>query len=178
MFDWTAAADTLYQISKKQLTDFFRSQGADDIYGIGFFSDVIEGVLLVANTEDYYLSSLRDFEAKWGATDREVFRWEIGNWQYPCGLFPSSSVQQDEFYYEWKKVRMQPGWFVSDETQLVLEGICRDVLARLHQEDAFSPARNLKGLTVVGHDDSPPDILRQKERMDVLLQSAEQQRDP
>jgi hypothetical protein len=93
MFGWAAARERLHGISKKQVVQFFKGPDKGDVYGVGFFCDAYDGwVYLVANTEQYYHSSLRGLEARFGQTDPEVFRWDIGNWKYPGGLFPSSST--------------------------------------------------------------------------------------
>ncbi len=48
--------------------------------------------MLVANGHRYFASSLRDYTERWGSTDDEEFRWNIGNWEHPGGL--ASSEEQ------------------------------------------------------------------------------------
>lgn len=94
MFDSAVAEDGLLRISKDQVGRFLDRAEQEHLYGFGFFCDGYDGtVLLAANTEQYHQKSLRDFEARFGPTDPEVFRWDIGNWKYPGGLFSSSSVE-------------------------------------------------------------------------------------
>jgi hypothetical protein len=154
MFDWASAGDRLYRISKKQVVQFLNGPDKGDVYGFGFFCDAYDGtVYLVANTEQHHLSSLRDFEARFGPTDPEIFRWDIGNWKYPGGLFPSSSTEQHEFDEAWKVYQELLSQIGNDDKQGMLEDICMAVLRRLIHEGAFSTAPGLKGFAILGSDD-------------------------
>src|SRR4051794_17933656 len=104
MFDWVAARETLYRISKKQVGQFLNGPDKSDVYGFGFYCDAYNGtVYVVANTEEYHVHSYGDFQARFGPAAPEVFRWDIGNWKYPGGLFPSSSAEQHDFDEAWKE---------------------------------------------------------------------------
>jgi hypothetical protein len=171
MFDWAAAEDGLHRISKKQVVHFLNGAEQDNVYGFGFFCDGYDGtVLLVANTEQYHLSSLRDFEARFGPTDPEVFRWDIGNWKYPAGLFPSSSVEQRGFDTAWNEYREPLSEIENDKKQEMLEDLCSGVLMRLFNEGVFSTDSSLMGFTVLGPDDGQEIVLEKKKRFNGLLQ--------
>jgi Domain of unknown function (DUF4303) len=171
MFDWPAAVDRLHRISKEQVVRFLAGPDKDDVYGAGLFCDAYDGsVYLVANTERYYRTSLRDFKARFGQTDPEVFRWDIGNWKYPGGLFPSSSAEQQAFDTAWEEYREPLSQIESDDKQGMLEDACVEVLMRLFKEGAFSTAPRLKGLMVLGPVVGQEDVLEKKKRLDSLLQ--------
>jgi Domain of unknown function (DUF4303) len=171
MFDWPAAVDLLHRISKEQVVRFLAGPDKDDVYGAGLFCDAYDGsVYLVANTEQYHRTSLRDFEARFGETDPEVFRWDIGNWKYPGGLFPSSSAAQQAFDTAWGEYRQALSEIESDHKQGILEDACAEVVKRLFKEGTFSTAPFLKGFTVLGPDAGQEDVLEKKKRLDSLLQ--------
>src|SRR5205823_2176245 len=112
--------------------------GQNDVYGFGFFCDAYDGtILLVANTEQYHLSNLQDFEARVGPTDPEVYKWDIGNWKYPGGLFPSASAEQREFDEAWQEFQKPLSRIDHDEKQARLEEVCVEVLRRLINEGTF-----------------------------------------
>lgn len=171
MFDWAAVEDGLHRISKKQVGQFLNRAEQDDVYGFGFFCDGYDrAVLLVANTEQYHQNSLRDFEARFGPTDPEVFRWDIGNWKYPAGLFPSSSVEQREFDTAWNEYQEPLSEIENDKKQEILEDLCSGVLMKLFNEGAFSTASSLMCFTVLSPDDGQEIVLEKKKRFDGLLQ--------
>jgi hypothetical protein len=171
MSDWAAAEDGLHRISKKQVVQFLNGAEQDNVYGFGFFCDGYDGtVLLVANTEQYHLSSLCDFEARFGPTDPEVFRWDIGNWKYPAGLFPSSSVEQNEFEDAWKESQEPLSQIDNDDKQEILEDVCFKVLERLIQGRAFSDTTSVKGVMILGPLALQGSVLEKKKRLDSLLQ--------
>ncbi len=171
MFDWAAAEDRLHRISKKQVVHFLNGAEQDNVYGFGFFCDGYDGtVLLVANTEQYHLSSLRDFEARFGPTDPEVFRWDIGNWKYPAGLFPSSSAEQNEFEDAWKEYREPLSQIDNDDKQGMLEDVCFKVLRRLIQGRAFSDTPSVRGIMILGPLALEESVLEKKKRLNSLLQ--------
>jgi len=166
MFDWTAAAETLYSISKKQIAQFLRGSEKSDVYGFGFFCDPDGFVYLVANTEHYHMSSLRQYQARFGPTAPEVFRWDIGNWKYPGGLFPSSSAEQEAFDHAWQEYQQQLMQMDNERKQEMLEDVCSEVLARLVQEGSLSGIPSLKGFTIQGPDDPQETVLEKKKRFD------------
>lgn len=171
MFDWPTAVDRLHRISKEQVVRFLAGPDNDDVYGVGLFCDAYDGaVYLVANTEQFHRASLCDFEARFGQTDPEVFRWDIGNWKYPGGLFLSSSVEQQAFDSAWDECREPLSQIESDDKQGMLEDACVEVLMRLFKGGAFSTAPRLKGLTVLGPAAGQEDVLAKKKRLDSLLQ--------
>ena len=171
MFDWAVAEDLLYRISKKQIGQFLDRAEQNRVYGFGFFCDGYDGtVFVVANTEHYHRNSLCDFEARSGPTDPEVFRWDIGNWKHPGGLFPSSSVEQREFDTAWKAYLELVSGIENDNTQEMLEELCSKVLMRLFNEGVFSTAASLIGFTVLGPDDGQETAHEKKKRFDGLLQ--------
>jgi hypothetical protein len=171
MFDRTAAIDRLHQLSKEQIARFLAGPDKDDVYGIGFFCHAFWGeVCLVANTEQYHQTSLRDYELRFGQTDPEAFRWSIGNWKYPAGLFASSSMEQEPFDTPWEEFREPLSQIESDDNQELLEEACIDVLMRLFKEGAFLSAPRLIGLTVLGPDDGEELAIEKKKCLDKLLQ--------
>jgi len=171
MFDWVPAVERLHRISKEQVERFLAGPDKDDVYGMGFFCDAYDGtVCLVANTEHYHRTRLRDFEAGFGPTDPEVFRWDIGNWKYPGGLFPSSSAEQQSFNLAWEEYRAPLCQIESDAQQGVLEDACIEVLIRLFKEGTFSIAPRLNGFAVLGPYAGREDVLENKIRLDSLLQ--------
>jgi hypothetical protein len=174
MFDWADAEDGLHRISKKQVVQFLNESEKGDVYGFGFFCDAYDGtVLLVASTEQYHLSSLRDFEARFGPTDPEVFKWDIGNWKYPAGLFPSSSAEQSEFDVAWKEYQELLSQIENDDKQGMLEDVCFKVLRRLIHEGAFSTALSVKGVTILGPLALQENVLEKKKRLDNLFEAAD-----
>src|ERR1700733_8150913 len=125
MFEWAAAVDRLHCISKEQVVTFLAGPGRNDVYGLGFFCDAFNGsVYLVANTEQHHQSSLRDFEERFGETDHALFRWNVGNWKYPGGLFPSSSAEQQVFDTAWEEYEEPLSQIESEEKQAMLEDVC------------------------------------------------------
>jgi hypothetical protein len=170
MFDWDHAEEVLYAISKDHLTRFLGQQGRDDIYGLGFFCDLIEGVMLVANTRACHDSSFQESK-NWSEKPNEaLFRWDIGNWEYPAGLFPSDSEEQAEFDRVWKEVGVPVAYSDEDErTQRLLEALCGKVFKRLAEAGVLTPARGLEGLVVLGPDDEDKAILTKKKRLDPIL---------
>jgi hypothetical protein len=169
MFDWEAAEQVLYAISKAQLTRFLGHVDCDDLYGLGYFCDPIEGVMLVANTRTSHDAGLLEFIGRFGPTDEETYRWDIGNWEYPAGLEVSSAEEQMEFDSAWQGLG-RPITSAGDELdQERLEGLCIRVLTRLREDGAFSAARNLEGFVVLGPDDSDGDVLVKKRRLDQVL---------
>ncbi|MBP3956059.1 DUF4303 domain-containing protein [Gemmata sp. G18] len=171
MFDRVAAEDRLYCISKKQIAQFLNGVEQDNVYGFGFFCDGYDGtVLLVANTEQYHLSNFLEYEARFGATDSEFFRWDVGNWKYPAGLFSSSSTEQSEFEDAWKEHREPLSQTENEAKQEILEDICFKVLKRLVQERTFSGIPGVKGVTVLGPLALQESVLEKKKSLDRLLQ--------
>jgi hypothetical protein len=144
MFDWAVATDTLYRLSKTQIGKFFNGPEVEDVYGVGFFCDAYSGsVYLVANTEQSHQSTLCDFQARFGPTDPEVFKWDIGNWKYPGGLFPSSASEQVEFDTGWEEYREPLSKLEDEKKQDKIEKVCINVLSILFKEGAFSTALSL-----------------------------------
>ncbi len=156
MFDWNIMTNTLYQISKDQMAQFLKGPDKEDLYGAGYYCDANEGVIyLVANTEGYYKKNIQEFEKQFGVTDKEVFRWDIGNWKYPGGLFPSSSPEQIRFEKGWEKYQEAISYLEEEEKQVLLEKACIKVLERLVQEEKLP----LQGVTVLGPDDQGRKVL-------------------
>src|SRR5437667_7730391 len=100
------ARSDFIELSKEYLNQFRQSSGSD-FYGVGFFCDAYSGdVLVVANSEDYHREA---FGRHSGTSSEDRFRWEIGNWNYPAGLFPSSSAEQRAFEEKWAKIKKRLG---------------------------------------------------------------------
>ena len=76
-------------------------------------------------------------------------KWDIGNWRFPGGLFPSDSSEQTEFDRSWAEATEAIG----QTSQPQLEQICRDVLIELRATKG-SPLKAMEGLIVMGPDDS------------------------
>ena len=170
MLDWSAARETLHKISKKHLHQFFVEQAAEEVYGFGFFCDAFQGsVYLVANSLGFHQRKLKDFISQFGPTDEQTFKWEIGNWQFPGGLFRSSSPEQIEFDSAWNPVRQSLEQMDGNGKQDVLEEVCIGVLERLIQEDTFSPAVDVQGFIVLGPDDRSEVVMVKKHRLDARL---------
>jgi hypothetical protein len=170
MFDWTAATDALHRISRNQIARFLAGPDKDDLYGIGFFYDAEEGIVyLVANTEQYYQSSLLDFENQFGPTDAEVYRWDSGNWKYPGGLFPSSSPEQLEFENAWKEYQWPLSQLRREDKQVLLEEMCLKVLEDLIREGVFSTAPRVQGGTILGPYERGKIVLEKKKKLDHLF---------
>lgn len=168
MFDWEAAEEVLYAISKEQVARFLGRGDCGDLYGIGFFCDPIEGVMLVANTRRYLSASLREYVEQIDATDEETLRWDIGNWEFPAGL-ALSTEEQMEFDAAWERLGRPHEEHDEDRDQVALEELCARVLRRLCDEKVFSDAHSLEGLVVLGPDDPPGDVLVKKRRLDSIL---------
>jgi hypothetical protein len=144
---------------------FLSGPDADDVYGFGFFCDAYGPVYLVADTEQYHCESLSEYEARFGQVDREVFRWNIGNWKYPGGLFASSSAEQREFDIAWKSYEALLRQLDDDTTQSKLEAVCVQVLRALYVDGVFTQARRLKGLTVLGPDATDEMVLNNLQQL-------------
>ena len=173
MFDRAAAEDALHRISKRHVSQFLNGPDGCDTYGFGFFCDAYDGtVCLVANTQQYHLTSLRNFGAQFGPVDRDLFRWDIGNWKYPAGLFSSSSAEQREFYETWKECQVALSQIENDDNQERLEDICFKVLRRLIHEGAFSMAPTGGGVMILGPTALRQNVLERKKRLDRLLDPA------
>ena len=171
MFDRTAAEECLHRISQPQIIRFLSGPDRGDVYGFGFFCDAHDGtVYLVANTERNHLNSLREFEERYGPTDPAVFQWDIGNWEYPGGLFPSSSAEQHQFEEAWREFQEPLSQMQDGQSQGLLEEVCAVVLKRLLHEGTFSTALGLKGFTVLGFDDAQGSVLEKKKRFDSIFQ--------
>jgi hypothetical protein len=99
-----------------------------------------------------------------------VFRWDIGNWKYPGGLFTPSSAEQQAFDTAWDEYREPLSRIESDDKQGMLEDACVEVLVRLFKEGAFSTAPCLNGFTVLGPNAGQEDVLENKKRLDSLVQ--------
>jgi hypothetical protein len=169
MFDWEAAEHVLYTISKLQVMRFLGHADCDDLYGLGYFCDPIEGVMLVANTRSSHDAGLREFIERFGPTDEETYRWDIGNWEYPGGLAVSSTEEQMEFDAAWEALGRPTSGAGDKPDQERLEGLCIRVLMRLRDDGVFSAARDLEGFVVLGPDDSDGDVLVKKRRLDEVL---------
>ncbi len=177
MFHWTAAADKLCRISTFQIHKFLKGPDVHDLYGIGYFCNACDGsVHLVANTEIYHQNSLRDFQTRFGPTDSEVFRWDIGNWKYPGGLFPSSSPEQVEFDSGWEAVRESLTQMKDDKKQDKLEDFCESVLSIIFKERAVSTIPTLKGFIVLGPDDRQQDVVDKVRLLDRHMLEGEERR--
>ena len=176
MFDRVAAEDGLFRTSKRQIDRFLAEGEQDGLYGFGFFCDAFdETVLLVANTEQFHLTSIRSFEAEFGPTDPEIFRWDIGNWKYPAGLFPPVTAEQNLFEV-LRKESLEPLSEVDgDDKQGMLEEICFNVLRRLIRGRTFSPVSTLRGVTVLGPTLLLENVLDRKKRLDSLFTSADEE---
>jgi hypothetical protein len=168
MFDWEAAEEVLYAISKEQVVRFLGGVNCDDLYGLGYFCDPIEGVMLAANTRRHLAASLREYAERFGPADEESFRWDIGNWEYPAGL-AFSAEEQMEFDAAWERLGRPISVSEDDRDQEPLEELCIRVLGRLCGEGVFSAARQLEGFVVLGSDDSPEDVLVKKRHLDNVL---------
>jgi hypothetical protein len=142
----------LLSLSKEQLLMFWEKTGSD-VYGVGFFCDAVNGVVfLVANTRKYHNES---FATSGIPVEREsLFRWDIGNWEWPGGLFPSSSSEQLSFDESWAKAIIGVTL-----TQQCLEEICKAVLIELHDMPG-SPLTGVEGMIVLGPEDNDQTILQ------------------
>jgi len=171
MFDWATAENVLYNISKKQIAQFLDGPERDEVYGFGFFCDSYQGsVYLVANTEKYHLASLVDYEKRFSPANADIYKWDIGNWKYPGGLFPSSSSEQKSFDNTWKHYGRLLVQMLEEENQVRLEEMCFKVLAKLNLSGDFLKVPSLKGLIILGPDDSEQIILKKKRKLDQLFQ--------
>ena len=160
-------AKTLYVHAKEQFGLLFHGAEKDDVYGVGFFCDISVGdALCVANTEQYYQSSLRAFEAQFGAANADQFRWDIGNWKYPAGL---PSVSSEDFHADWRPYQESLRELADDQAQQKLEQMCGSVLERLCDEGIFSGARGLEGFNILGPDDPANVVLAKRQRLQSLL---------
>lgn len=169
--DWAAAEEVLHRISLGQVACFFDRHPAERVYGLGYFADAFAGgVYLVANTEEFHARNLAGDPAGAGSTEREEARWDIGNWQFPGGLFPSASPEQQEFDRAWADIagRQMEGGQEGD-LQEHLEALCVRVLGRLVRDGAAAGMRELEGLVVAGPHDSGQDVLEKKKVIDPLL---------
>lgn len=169
MFDWKAAEEVLDVISKEQLVRFLDGVDCDDIYGLGYFCDLLEGVMLVANGRRSFAESLGECGWRSGSTDYEVFRWDIGNWEYPAGVALSSTEEQIQFDEAWENLGSPRSGDDDDRDQKRLEELCIKVLRRLIDDNAFAAADHLEGFMILGPDDLPEDVLSKKKRLDALL---------
>lgn len=144
--------DRLVALCDDQLR-VFSQEKMRELYGIGFFADAASGtVFLVANTRGYHKDS---FQAMGLPADREpVFKWDIGNWMWPGGLFPSSSKEQRSFDAGWAEAAK--GITLTQES---LEELCNAVLQELHDMPQ-TPLREVEGMIVLGPDESEETILR------------------
>ena len=96
----------------------------------------------------------------------EAFRWEIGNWEYPAGLFPSASLEQREYAMDWQEFEQSMAELALPDHQERLELLALKVLKRLIDEGVFSQATSLKGYTILGPDDTQALLLKKKSRVD------------
>lgn len=173
MIDWEAAEDALVTIARNQILAFQDEVDCSDLYGLGFFADLLEGLQLVANFRDHHESNLLAYQAEWGPTDADVYRWEIGNWQYPAGL----DVDNETFDAVWEPFReplmeavtAAESQAFEDRCVEHLENLCIRVLDRLESESVFAGLAALEGLTVLGHDDPAEVIIPKKQRLDWIL---------
>lgn len=165
MFDWETATHVLHHISKNQVVRFLGGSDEDDIYGFGFFCDASTGVIyLTANTEQYHETGFSEFEKRYGPTDKEVYRWDIGNWKYPGGLFTSSSPEQLDFDRTWRQYQEALSQLEDESKQLFLEEVCLKVLERLVDEGVFSREPALQGFMILGPNDQGEALLAKKRR--------------
>jgi hypothetical protein len=169
MFDWKAAEEILYAISKEQVARFLGRIDCDDLYGLGYFCDLNEGVMLVAGTRRHLTASLREHVERFGPTDEETFRWDVGNWEYPAGL-ALSTEEQMEYDAAWERIGRPLAETGDDRDPGHLEDLCVRVLRRLCNEGAFAAARRLEGFMVLGPDDSPEAVLLKKRHLDMVLE--------
>ena len=137
--------ERLFALAKDQLLLF--SKQAHDLYGFGFFCDALSGdVFLVANTRGFHDESVKKLTSPaFGPS----FKWDIGNWKWPAGLFPSSSNEQREFDVAWARARGA----VKDLSQGALEDCCNAVLMELYNMRE-SPLNGVEGLIVLGPEDN------------------------
>jgi hypothetical protein len=168
MFDWGAAEEVLFTTSKDQVARFLGRVDCDDLYGLGYFCDPIEGVMLVANTRRFLATTLGEYVERFGPTDEETFRWDIGNWEYPAGL-ALSAEEQMEFDATWEKLGRPISDLGDEPDQEALEGLCARVLERLWDEGVFWAAQRLEGFVVLGPDDRREDVLVKKRHLDRVL---------
>lgn len=165
--DWAAAAEALFELSRSQVARFLGAAPKGRIYGFGFFCDSYAGIVyLVANTSEYHCRSLHDYTAKFGPIEEELFKWDIGNWQYPGGLFPSASPDQREFDSEWEKHGQLIAGLHDDSAQPRLEEICAAVLDRLVCAGAFEEIPNLEATIVCGLYDRGMALLAKKKAVE------------
>jgi len=169
MFDWEATEHVRYTISKVQVTRFLGHADCDDLYGLGYFCDPIEGVMLVANTRPSHDAGFRACIERFGPADEETYRWDIGNWQYPGGLAVSSTEEQIGFDAAWAELGRPISGAGDELDQERLEELGIRVLTRLRNDGVFLAAKNLKGFVVLGPDDSIVDVLVKKSRLDRIL---------
>jgi hypothetical protein len=170
--DWARAAGVLYDISLGQVTRFLEVVPAEEVYGLGYFCDAFAGVVyLVGSTSTHDRHHRRGID-RLSPADDELLKWDIGNWQYPGGLFPSASPEQREFDTAWSTFGRPLSERPDDLDQQRLEEMCVQVLSRLVLHGAFARARRLEGFVVAGPDDTGRVILEKKRRLDLLLDRA------
>ena len=166
MFDWAAAEELLYKISKEHVTKFLDGPVKDRVYGLGFFCDAFAGdVYVVADTIENKAGCSGNF------TDiEEQDKWDIGLWKYPGGLFPPVlDGEQWEFDNAWQQYRERIAEIEGDEKQVLLEETCFRVLRRLILDGVFSTAPNVEGFNILGPDDPQSAVLEKKTRLDQRL---------
>jgi hypothetical protein len=153
----TSLGDALLALSLPHIRLFIDKYGSG-FYGFGFFCDASNGlVYLVANSEEFHQESFNNMLSLMNTANEDQFKWDIGNWQFPAGLFPSASAEQRQFERGWVEIRNKS----PELTQKDLEKCCKAVLMKLHGI-SDSPLAGIEGLIVLGPDDSNNDIVTKR----------------
>ena len=191
MLDWAGATNLLYRITKQQILRFIEEHETAEVCGLGFYCDSLYGcVHLVADTEEQWRITLRDHKVSVANASPEairdypdlyqmspeVLRWDIGNWKYPAGLFPSASPDQRGFDTGWQpqqelldSIGKEKSSEVVEEYQGILIDVCSRTLIRLFNERNLSALHGLEGFTVMGPDDPREAGFERKKHFDCLI---------
>ena len=94
--------DDFVQLVTRQLNQFLATN-VPDCYAVGFFCDAFSGSVLLARIRRNFTA--KTFDPFRGIINEERFRWEMGNWKYLAGLFPSSSPEQKAYEKAWADIR-------------------------------------------------------------------------
>jgi hypothetical protein len=194
MIDFDDAEETLYVISKQQLARYSGRADLDDVYGLGYFCSTFEGVMLVANTRSCHLASWREykeeypgtleeeFEQRWddrsfaflaesGMSDEDIYKWWIGNWEWPAGFDLYGSEERSAFDDAWEVYSEPLSRSEDDDEELStrLQELCIRVLRRLKDDGDFALVKNLEGFMILGPDDMEEQLVSMKQYLDEIL---------
>jgi len=164
--NWTAAENTLHDLTRDQFARFLVGPVCEQIYAVGFFFDPASGdVFPTANTVDQHLQTYRQQIADNGPTDEQLLLWDTGLWAYPVGLFPKNDGEFQNFDRLWGPHR--DAIAATDDPALAVKfrRLCVEVLRRILQDGGFASTKNLFGYTVQSPDDFPEDLPGLKEQV-------------